>query len=81
MKCCGRAADPTAKLFQACKGRSNNEPVRRGGGGLCSNKPICSITAGSAPIFQPRGARALLMPSARDGHSPSACSEIRGLLR
>ena len=30
MKCCGRAADPTAKLFQACKGRSNNEPVRRG---------------------------------------------------
>ena len=31
MKCCGRAADPTAKLFQACKGRSNNEPVRRGG--------------------------------------------------
>ena len=34
MKCCGRAADPTAKLFQASKGRSNNEPVRRGGGGV-----------------------------------------------
>ena len=33
MKCCGRAADPTAKLFQACKGQSNSGPVRRGGGG------------------------------------------------
>ena len=49
MKCCGRAADPTAKLFQACKGRSNNGPVRRGEGGERSGVALENWTTRRLP--------------------------------